>query len=241
MFKLRTLTICLKLRVVVTVLLDLVSSHHLSFSGTGIRRGSGSFQFPPALLTSFQAIWKMVLTWNEKKNITRNLHKEQKLHLASFFPVEKEKVVELRPVPLPASTPRHCYPLRNYTEYSTSRFVLLHLNCKTRGRGTEIRIYQVYTEYDSLWVHTEIRGNSWTAFFFCCGVCDSLTTTPLPPCLPNFHKSSLPPAVRVREVDKGVVLLNRSSSPPLVCLWWRRLCQEQCLLLLCCPGCGLLR
>lgn len=98
--------------------------------------------------------------WNEKKNITRNLHKEQKLHLASFFPVEKEKVVELRPVPLPASTPRHCYPLRNYTEYSTSRFVLLHLNCKTRGRGTEIRIYQVYTEYDSLWVHTEIRGNS---------------------------------------------------------------------------------
>lgn len=148
--------------------------------------------------------------------------------------------MELRPVPLPASTPRHYYPLRNHTEYSTSRFVLLHLNCKTRGRGTEVRIYQVYTEYDSLWVHTEIRGNSWTAFFFFLWRLWQLNDNS-PLCLPNFHKSSLPPAVRVKEADKGVVLLNRSSSPPLVCLWRRRLLRwEQRLLLLCCPGWGLL-
>lgn len=75
MFKFRTLTICFKLRVVVTVMwvvscrvLHLVSYHHLSFSAFHLCCGSGSFQFPPVLLTSFQAIRNMVLTWNEKKN-----------------------------------------------------------------------------------------------------------------------------------------------------------------------------
>lgn len=93
MFKFRTLTICLKLRVVVTVLwvvsrkvVRLVSSHHLSFFFNPLR-GSGSFQFPPALLTSFQAIRNTVLTWNEKKNSQGIYTKKKKLHVASFFPV----------------------------------------------------------------------------------------------------------------------------------------------------------
>lgn len=99
MFMFRTLTISLKSRVGVTVLwvvscrvVNLASSHHLFFN---LLRGSGSFQFPPELLTSFQAIRNTVLTWNEKKN-SQGIYtkkKKKKLLLASFFPVYKKNVV----------------------------------------------------------------------------------------------------------------------------------------------------
>lgn len=135
--------------------------------------------------------------------------------------------VWLRHVPLPTSTPRHCCPLRNHTEYSTSRFVLLHLNCKTRGRGTKIRIYQVYTEYDSLWVHTEIRENSWTAFFFSFFLLwrPWQRNNNFPPCLIFTSPLSLPNEGLWRRI-KGAISLSRFSSPPLVCLWWRQLWRE---------------
>lgn len=73
MFKFRILTICLKLRVVVTVLWVVSCTVIRLISGLRIlffilHRGSGPFQFPPALLSSFQAIRNTVLTWNEKKN-----------------------------------------------------------------------------------------------------------------------------------------------------------------------------
>lgn len=106
MFKLRTLTICFKLRVVVTVLwvvsrrvLHLLSCHHLPFSAFSLRRGSGSFQFPPVLLTSFQAIRNMVLTWNEKKN-SQGIYTKNK---SSTWPLsslhENKKLCEWDPFP----------------------------------------------------------------------------------------------------------------------------------------------
>lgn len=70
MFKFRTLTICLKSRVVVIVSWVVscrVSSHHLSSSS--LRRDSGSFQFFLQHYSPFsRQIRNTVLTWNEKKN-----------------------------------------------------------------------------------------------------------------------------------------------------------------------------
>lgn len=96
MFKFRTLTICLNLRVVVTVLWVVScrvlhpSPVTISLLAFSLRHGSGSFQFPPALLTSFQTIRNMALTWNEKK-----IHKEStqrtKVALGLFLPCIKKK------------------------------------------------------------------------------------------------------------------------------------------------------
>lgn len=130
---------------------------------------SGSFQFPPALLTSFQATRNMARTNGMKRKIHKKSTQRTKVAFGLFLSLYKKNIyvcVELWRISLQISTPRHCYPLRNHTEYSTSRFVLLHLNCKTRGHGTERRIYQVYTEYDSLWFHTEIRTAELHFFLF---------------------------------------------------------------------------
>lgn len=166
MFKFRTLTICLKFRVV--VIISWVTSCTVIQSPprffTNLHCGSGSFQFP-ALLTRFRPSRNRVLTWNEKESTQRT-----KAAPGLFFLCIKI---------IKSSTTATCSPLniyfqtllpsevkkkkkKNHTEYSTSRFVLLHLNCKTEGRGgwgAEI-IYQVYTEYDSLCIHKETRRNS---------------------------------------------------------------------------------
>lgn len=122
------------MQVVVTVLClvrSYTSSPVTSSQDSTSDKGSGSFQFSPARLTSFHTFRNMALTWNEKK-----IHKESKLStkLHFFLPCIKKT---WRNVPLRTSSPRHRYPLRNHTEYSTSHFVLLHLNCKTRGQGAE--------------------------------------------------------------------------------------------------------
>lgn len=141
-------------------------------------------------LSSFLQHYSPVSRQSETRcshGMKRKIHKEStqriKVALGIFLPCIRKKKCSITATRSPPNlyTPRHCYPLENHTEYSTSRFVLLHLNCKTRGRGTEIRIYQVYTEYDSLWIHTEIRGNSWTAFFFL--VASMTANDNSPPCL----------------------------------------------------------
>lgn len=50
---------------------------------------------------------------------------------------------------LSTSTPTWCYSLEIIQ--TTIRHVLLHLNCKKRGLdGTEIKMYEVYTDNDTL-------------------------------------------------------------------------------------------
>lgn len=72
MFKFRTLTICLKFRVV--VIISWVTSCTVIQSPprffTNLHCGSGSFQFP-ALLTRFRPSRNRVLTWNEKESTQR--------------------------------------------------------------------------------------------------------------------------------------------------------------------------
>lgn len=179
------------------------------------------------------------MEWKEK------YHKEStqrtKVALGLFLPCRKRKSCGTATCSPPSLYSKTLLPSEKLyrIQYITFCFTSLELQNERAGNRNK-NLPSLHWIWFSVGPHRN-QGEQLNCIFFCCGVCDSLTTTPLPPCLPNFHKSSLPPAVRVREVDKGVVLLNRSSSPPLVCLWWRQLCQEQCLLLLCCPGCGLLR
>lgn len=180
------------------------------------------------------------MEWKEK------YHKEStqrtKVALGLFLPCIKRKNCGTATCSPPSLYSKTLLPSEKLyrIQYITFCFTSLELQNERAGNRNK-NLPSLHWIWFSVGPHRNQREQLNCIFFFCCGVCDSLTTTPLPPCLPNFHKSSLPPAVRVREADKGEVLFNRSSSPPLVCLWWRRLCQEQCLLLLCCPGCGLLR
>lgn len=82
-------------------------------------------------------------TWNEKNNSPKEkIYTKNKSciwPLLVLVYIKKKIDVHLRGT-VTHFPPNHCYPLRNHTEYSTSRFVILHLNCKTRGHGTERRI-----------------------------------------------------------------------------------------------------
>lgn len=112
-------------------------------------------------------------------------------------------------------------------------FVLLHLNCKKRGGGTEIWIYQVYTE-------RTVKLFVFFPFLYW-----------RPPKLPSQLIFTSPRALssEVRGVggvgggewmigDEGRLSLNHSSSPLLVCLWCWQLCWGQRWLPLCRPASG---
>lgn len=109
--------------------------------------GSGSFQFPPALLTVFRQP-ETRCSHGMKRKKSQGIYTKNKSctwPLSSLYKKNKQKqnknVAYLRPVPLPTFTPRHCYPLEknNHTEYSTSRFCFtsLELQNERAGMGEE--------------------------------------------------------------------------------------------------------
>lgn len=210
MFKFRTLTICLKSRVVVVVVVTVLwevsrSDLHLVscrpnhcilffFLFFNLRLGSGSVQFSPALLTKFPGNAK--LTWNEKKKFTRNLHKEQKLHLASCFPVifislkkkkrKKNVSCSLRTVPLQNLYSKTSGPSEKSYRIQYITFCLTSLELQNERAGEQKEeIYQVYTEQDCVSTQKS-EGTAELHFFFCIDVHDNLTrvlcaTSPHPP------------------------------------------------------------
>lgn len=101
MFKFRTLTICLKLRVVVTVLWEvscgvshLLSGHHLSSLTSVVAEDFSSFCLHYWPVQAVQAIRNTVLTWNEKKNKSQGIYTKNKgctWPLSSLYLKKKEQ------------------------------------------------------------------------------------------------------------------------------------------------------
>lgn len=76
----------------------------------------------------------------------KNIHNES-TEVVLSLPSIKSGLTEM--FALSTSTPTRCYSLEIIQ--TTIRHILLHLNCKKRGLdGTEIKMYEVYTDNDSL-------------------------------------------------------------------------------------------
>lgn len=109
---------------------------------TGLHCGSGAFQFLLALLTSCKAIWNYDPHMEWKRRTRKESTGQKKFIVA--WPIEETNKTKIcsRTVSWTFSTHTARYPLKNHIEYSTSHFVLLHLNCKkeSMGFGWEQRI-----------------------------------------------------------------------------------------------------
>ena len=193
---------------------------------------STTHQFPGNLKDGAHMEWKEK---NHKESTQRT-----KVALGLFLPCIKRKSCGTATCSPPSLYSKTLLPSeKSYRiQYITFCFTSLELQNERAGNRSK-NLPSLHWIWFSVGPHRNQREQLNCIFFFLWRLWQLNDNSPL--CLPNFHKSSLPPAVRVKEADKGVVLLNRSSSPPLVCLWRRRLLRwEQRLLLLCCPGWGLL-
>lgn len=103
----------------------------------------------------------------------RKIHKEStqrtKVSLGFVLPcicILRKKKLSLQPVSLPTSIPT-CLPSeKSYRiQYITFCFTSLELHNERAGNRKK-NLPKSRTEYDSLWICTEIRGNSRAAFFF---------------------------------------------------------------------------
>lgn len=144
MFSFRTWTICLKLRGVPP-------------AGSVLQSWSWLRVFPVS--SSFTHQFPDYMTTQCSHGMKRNIHKESTQSKSStFFPAQVYQNKRASP-----SQRRLQNLQRNQTEYGTSRLVLLHWNCKTRGKGTERNRPKPRTQLDSLWIRNQ--RNSWTAFY----------------------------------------------------------------------------
>lgn len=125
--------------------------------------------------------------------------------------------------PSQTSTPRHFYTpsgkKKKNTEYSTSHFVLLHLNCKMRGLGWVGNRNKNLPSLHWIWLsvdpHRNQREELNCIFFLFSFEAASMTAKRSCPSLPNFYKSSSP-----HQSGSWGKISARSSLIVLLLLLW---------------------